>query len=149
MINGKVLNTIPPAVIKDNASYTATEIDTQGYSSVEVIFALGASDIAMAALKLQESDTAGSGQADITGLVFGTSTNIAGSTSALPSSTDDNKVYILSIKNMQGRKRYLTLVATAGDGSVGTYASAITILSKGDIQPLTAAGIGCGDILAV
>lgn len=149
MINGKVLNTIPPAVIKDNASYTATEIDTQGYSSVDVIFALGASDIAMAALKLQESDTAGSGQADITGLVFGTSTNIAGSTSALPSATDDNKVYILSIKNMQGRKRYLTLVATAGDGSVGTYASAITILSKGDIQPLTAAGIGCGDILAV
>ena len=149
MINGKVLNTIPPAVIKDNADFTATEIDTQGYSSVDVIFALGASDIAMAALKLQESDTAGSGQADITGLVFGTSTNIAGSTSALPSSTDDNKVYILSIKNMQGRKRYLTLVATAGDGSAGTYASAITILSKGDIQPLTAAGIGCDEILAV
>lgn len=143
----KKVNVTPPAAIVDNASFATTTIDTLGYNYLEVIFQLGASDIAMTALKLQESDSSDmSGAADITGMVYGTSTNIAGSTSALPSDTDDNKVYAFQLP-LAGRKRYIDLVATAGNGSTGTYGSALALLSKATNAPRTAAECGCGDIL--
>lgn len=146
--SSKVLNTCPSVAIKDNASWTTVEIDTLGFDYATVFWALGATDIAMAALKMQESDTAGSGQTDITGLVWGTSTNIAGSTSTLPSSTNDNGVFRFDI-DLRGRKRYLTLVATAGDGAAGTYGSALTLLHRAEDGPTTAAQCGCVEILRV
>ena len=80
----KFVSITPPAAIVDNASYTTTAVDTKGYAYLRVFAYLGATDIAMTALKLQESDDSGmSGAADITGLVYGTSSNVAGSTSAL------------------------------------------------------------------
>jgi hypothetical protein len=148
MIKGKFQNCIPPAAIKDNASFTVTSTDTLGYSKATFVFALGASDIAMAALKLQESDD-DSSYADVTGLVYGTSTNIAGSTSALPSATDDNKIYLLHIANLSGRKRYLKLVATAGDGATGTFGSAIAILENADVQTFDTTGYNVGDVLSI
>ena len=56
----KFVSITPPAAIVDNASYTTGSIDTQGYEYLEVFVFLGATDIAMTALKLQESDTDGS-----------------------------------------------------------------------------------------
>ena len=104
----------------------------------------------MTALKMQESDTSGSGHADITGLVYGTSSNIAGSTSALPSATDDNKTFLFEI-DLKGRKRYLDLVATAGDGAAGTFMAAVAVLGRAEDLTDTAAGrLGsAGDILRV
>lgn len=130
----KFVNVTSPAAITDNASYTTNEIDTVGYDYVTIIWQLGATDIAMTALKVQESDTSGSGFADITGATF------AGS---LPSATDDNKLYAFFI-DMRGRKRYLDLVATAGDGVAGTFGSAIAILSRGEQAPSTATLRGLG-----
>ena len=73
--NVKVVNVTPPAAIKDNASFATTTIDTLGFNKVAIYFALGATDIAMTALMVQESDDSGmSGAADITGAVYG-STN--------------------------------------------------------------------------
>ncbi len=60
---------------------------------------------------------------DVTGLVYGTSAGIAGTTSALPTATDDNKCFKFEI-DLRGRKRYLDLVATCGDGATGTFATA-------------------------
>ena len=38
--------------------------------------------------------------------------------------------------SLQGKKRYLDLVATAGNGSTGTYASGIAVLYNGtDFDP--------------
>jgi hypothetical protein len=114
--NVKVVNVTPPAAIKDNASFATTTIDTIGFNKVAVYFALGATDIAMTALKIQESDDAGmSGAADITGAVYG----VTGAP-ALPSADDDNKIFGFFI-DLKGRKRYLDVVATAGDGSAGTF----------------------------
>jgi hypothetical protein len=114
--NVKVVNVTPPAAIKDNASFATTTIDTIGFNKVAVYFALGATDIAMTALKIQESDDAGmSGAADITGAVYG----VTGAP-ALPSADDDNKIFGFFI-DLKGRKRYLDVVATAGDGSTGTF----------------------------
>lgn len=132
--NCKFVNVTPPAAIVDNASYTTNEIDTLGYDYCTIICSLGATDIAMAALKVQESDTSGSGYADITGATFA---------SALPSATDDNKMYAFYIP-LQGRKRYLDLVATAGDGTTGTFMSAIAILSRAEQTPSSATARGLG-----
>ena len=146
--NTKLVSITPPAAIVDNASYTTSSIDTQGFDYMQVVVYLGATDIAMTALKLQESDTDGGSYADVTGLVFGTSSNIAGSTSTLPSATDDNKFFVFDV-DLRGRKRYFDLVATAGDGTAGTFLTAFAILSRGKDQPVTAAERGASQILRV
>ena len=68
---------------------------------------------------------------------FAESTNSAGGTSSLPSATDDNKFFVFDV-NLQGRKRYLDLSATCGDGSAGTFACAWAELYRGEKVPATA-----------
>lgn len=143
----------PPVAIVDNASWDCNVIDTLGYDYLTIDFILGFSDIAMAALKVQESDTksnttALTSGADITGLVFGTSTNIAGTTSSLPSSTADNTVVTCEI-DCRKRKRYILPVATAGDGTSGTYLTILATLSRAEIAPTSASDRGRGQILRV
>jgi hypothetical protein len=144
----KYVNAIPPAVIKDNAAFVAAEIDCLDFDCALVLISLGATDIAMAALSLQECDTTGGSFADVTGTVWGTAANIAGATSTLPAAGDDNKVFAIEV-DCRKRKRFLKLAATAGDGSAGTYLSAVAILSRGDIAPVTAAQRGAAEILRV
>ena len=125
--NVKVVNVTPPAAIVDNASFATTTIDTLGFNKVAIYFSLGATDIAMTALKVQESDDSGmSGAADITGAVYG-----ATGAPALPTATDDNKIFGFFI-DLKGRKRYLDVVATAGDGSAGTFGACIAELYNGN-----------------
>jgi hypothetical protein len=112
----------------DNASFATTTIDTLGFNKVAIYFQLGATDIAMTALKVQESDDSGmSGAADITGAVYG-----ATGAPALPTATDDNKIFGFFI-DLKGRKRYLDVVATAGDGSTGTFGACIAELYNGNV----------------
>lgn len=141
----KLVLVTPPAAIIDNAAVTTTTIDTLGYSKISVYAILGASDIAMTVLKLQESDDSGmSGAADVTGLVYGTSTNPdTGTTSALPTSTDDNKVFAMHC-DLKGRKRYVDVGATCGDGSAGTYITIVAFLYNGVDIPTTATLRGLG-----
>lgn len=131
--NLKVVNYCPPTAIKDNASFTTNAIDTAGFGKLAIYFTLGATDIAMTALKVQESNDSGmSGAEDITGLVYGTSANPeTGTTSALPTADNDNGVFAFFI-NLSGRKRYIDVVATAGDGSAGTFGSGVAFLYDGD-----------------
>ena len=148
-VTHKLVSVTPPAAIVDNASFTTATVDRKGFDFARFVVYLGATDIAAAALKVQESDDSGmSGAADITGAVFGTSTNDAGSTSTVPSATDDNKFFTVEI-DLRGRKRYLDLVLTAGDGATGTYAAVHCVLSRAADGPVTAAERGCGDILRV
>lgn len=138
--NCKFINLVPPVVIKDNASWTATEIDTLGFDYLTLSINLGATDIGMAALKVQESATSGSGGTDVTGLIFGTSNNTGGSASTLPSATDDNKMFAFQMPLQGKRQRYITLVATAGNGTAGTYLSGQAILSRAGQAPAGVAG---------
>jgi hypothetical protein len=101
----------------------------------------------MAALKLQESDSDGS-YADVTGLIYGTSNGIAGTASSLPSATDDNKCFVFEV-DLRGRKRYFDLVATAGDGTAGTYLTAFALLSRAADYPVSATERGFANILRV
>jgi len=144
--DAKYLEVIAPAAIKDDGAYTTVEIDTLGFDYAEVIFHIGATDIAIATLAMQQSSTSGNGFADITGLIVGTSADIDGTTTVLPSATDDNTLVIFQI-DLRDKERYLDLSATAGDGTAGTFASAICRLSRAAIQPNTVAEFGGGDVL--
>jgi hypothetical protein len=140
-----------PAAIVDNASLTTNVIDCKGWDYCTIIVQLGATDIALTALKVQEDDTTSSATAltsgaDVTGLVWGTSANIAGTTSTLPSATDDGDIFVFEV-DCRNRDRYLDVVCTFGDGTVGGYAAIVAILSRGENPGTTAAARGCTEIL--
>lgn len=136
----KIVAITAPAAIVDASGFVTAALDTNGWDYCTIVVQLGATDIAMAALKVQTSDTDGS-YADVTGLIYGTSANSAGSTSTLPAADSDAGLFAFHI-DLRKVKRYLDVVATAGDGSAGTYMSAIAILSRGTDAPSTATGRG-------
>lgn len=143
-LQGKYVSITPPAAIKDNDSYTTSEIDTLGWDYLEIIVYLGATDVDMTALKVTESDTSGSSHTDITGLVTSGTTG----DERLPQEEDGNKFWVFNI-DLRGRKRYIDLVATAGNGTNGTYLAALARLSRGNVAPLTAAQQGLAGRLDV
>lgn len=120
---------IPPAAILDDGSAATVEIDTIGADYLEVVVTLGATDIAMTALKLQHSDTTGTGFADVTGATFDGGLNTEGVALSLPSATDDNQVCVFRV-DLLGKKRFFEIVATNGDGTAGGFISAVARLSK-------------------
>lgn len=131
-----------PAAITDAASFATATIDTIGFDFLTIIFMLGETDIAMTVLKVQESDASNmASAADIVGTRIGTDADFVGTTTVLPSATDDNKLVVFQL-NLQGRKRYLDLVATIGDGSAGGFAAAVAILSRAESSPTTEAEAG-------
>ncbi len=143
--SAKFKQVIAPAAITDNASFTTNSIDTKGFGYATIIVNIGATDIAMTALKVQESDD-DSSYADITASVVGTATDAYGSATSLPSATDDNNVVVFQV-NLRNRKRYLDLVATAGNGSTGTYASAVCVLTEAQVSPDALAATGAETIM--
>ena len=144
----KFQQVIAPVAIVDDASWTTAEIDTLDYDYLTVIVNIGATDVAMAALKLQSSDTTGTGFADVTGLDCDGDTDIDGSAAALPSATDDNNVVVFQV-DLRGHKRFFDLVATAGNGAAGTFASAVAILTKGAVAPTSTSTHGAETFLRV
>lgn len=146
--NQKLVGMTFPVAIVDNGSWTTVEVDTKGWDYAQIYVMLGATDIAVAAMAVTESDVSGSGHANVTGLVSGTSNNIAGSTSTLPSATNDNKIFGFDI-DLRYRKRYLDLTLTGGDGTVGAFAVAWCVLSRGEKAPVTAAQRGCQEICRI
>lgn len=142
----KVIQVIAPTAINDNSAWTTVEVDSAGWSYAQFFFMLGSNDIAVATLKLQESDASGSGMTDIPGLVFGTSNNDTGSTSTLPASDDDNLIFSLEL-DLSIRKRYLDLSAVNGNGALGGFAAAWAVLSRGSEVPVTASDRGISQVL--
>jgi hypothetical protein len=128
----KYLNVTSPTAIIDNATVTTAEVDRDGAGYVDFLVKFGAMDIAVTAFKLQESDVSGSGYVDVEGATF------AGN---YPSATADNTMWAFHV-NASGRKRYLKLVITVGDGAAGTFVDATAILSELRRAPITAAERG-------
>lgn len=142
--NLEIRKLIEPGAIVDNAAFTTDTIDTKGYDEALFIIQFGAMDIAMAALKLTESDASNmSGAVDVAGADFSVSP------ATLPAGTDDHLLFGIHVKLGGSRKRYLDVSATGGDGSAGTYASGVVLLGKGAIDPSTVAGRGFSQLLTV
>ena len=113
------------------------EIDTYGvdYVSVDVVYSTfsAATSAYASVLKVQQSDTAGSGQTDLSGFTVSTTGN-AGATTG-----NAGAVCRFNI-DCRGKKRYLTVVTTPGNpATVATVAR----LAKGEDLPVdrTSAGV--------
>ena len=143
--NWKFIGVTPPGALIDNASATTAEIDTKGFERLRIFAYLGATDIALTALKIGEGDVSGA-MTDITASVFGTATDLDGATSALPTDTDDNKAFAWDI-DLRGRKRYLDVVATVGNGDTGGYVTIFAFGLQHSDCPNTVATHGCGGML--
>ncbi len=143
----KLVLLTPPAAIVDNASLTVAELDTKGFDYCRYVLIAGTTDIEATVCLITEADVSATSHATVTGLVYGTSTNIAGSTSALPQ-RDDDKFYVWDI-DLRYRKRYLDATITIDDGTAGGFYTVFAILSRGKQTPATAAECGCFDILRV
>lgn len=147
--NTKYVSITPPAAIVDNAAFTTAEIDTKGWDFCQIVAYIGAIDIDVTVLQVTEADVSNTNHAAITGLVVGTAKNIDGATSALPTAAGaDNKFVIFDI-DLRGRKRYLDLNVTGGDGSAGTFLAAWAVLSRGKEAPVSMAERGALLVMSV
>ena len=114
------------------------EIDTLGadYASIDVVFSAftAATSSYASVLKLQQSNTSGSGQADVSGFTI---TAGAGATTGSTGAVARFNV------DMRGRSRFLTVVATPGNpATIATVAR----LSKMEDMPITAADMGVNNV---
>ena len=132
--NVKYVNCIPPAAIIDNTDATVAAIDTLGFGFVTVLFSLGATDVDAVAVKLTECATSGGSYTDISGAAFAGTTGIT----RLPQDDDDNDLFAIQWKLGGDGLRYIKPVFTAGNGSLGTYVSAVAILDQAEIVPYDA-----------
>lgn len=133
----EVRKLISPGAIVDNAAFSTDTIDTKGARELLFIVQFGAMDIAAAAFKLTESEDSGmSGATDVSGADFSVSPL------TLPSSTDDNHIFLIHVTNRGNRKRYMDVSLTGGDGAAGSYAAGVVLLAKETTTPSSATSQG-------
>lgn len=143
----KVSQVLPPAAAVNNASASPNSVDCAGWDYCEFHVSLGATDIALTALKLQEADD-NSTFSDVVGTRFGTDTDMSGNASTLPTATSDDSMYIISVDSRK-RKRYLKPVITVGNGTTGAFLAVEAVLSRGAIGPHQASDRGAAEVLRV
>lgn len=132
----------------DNAAFTTAEIDTKGYGYATIIASFGNVPANVASMTVTEADVSATNHAAF--ITVGTTAAIDGATSALPTASGGDGDIIVFEIDLAGRKRYLDLTCTAGDGSgTVTEMSAVCILSQAKIAPSTESGRGADQIIRV
>lgn len=147
MLHTKIVPIVFPTALLDAAAATTTEIDRSGFDYCSIYVRVGASDIAATVCKVQESDTTGTNFTDVPGADLSSAVDIEGNATALPSATDDNTFKVIHL-DLRGRKRFLDLSLTGGDGTTGAWYYAFAILSRAKQGPVTNAGCaGTGGVV--
>lgn len=138
----KFVQAIRPAVV-DGAAVTTIAIDTLGFDYLFLPVQFGVMDDALTVLKVTESNDDGATDTydDVDGADFSTD-------GTLPDATDDGKIVGVFI-NLQNRKRYVKLAATAGATGAGVALSSLAILSRAHIVPSDAASRGLDQELII
>lgn len=141
----KFFNAIPPGVIKDDAAFVSNVIDKaellpQDAKGILFVVQLGATDIAAAVLKVMESDT----ETNATTL-GGTPAEVHDVTTK-PGADDDNGLFLIYVPMSAWTEQYLQIQATAGDGTAGTYLSALAIVDAPGASGPTAALLGASSL---
>lgn len=129
MINAakmKYVAITPPAAIVDNAAFTTAAIDTKGFAWLTIVVLFGAMDIAAASSTIKSS--AASDMSSPTTIATG------GTDYTLATASSDNTFHVFDI-NLLGKGQFIDFSITGGDGTAGTYMSAIAILSRGAEAP--------------
>jgi hypothetical protein len=123
-----------PAVRVNNATVTCVAADRAGFDYAVIRVTLGATDIGLTALKLQESDD-NSTFTDVPG------TDFSVSPLSLPTSSNGDTLWEFQI-DLRGRKRYLKPLVTVGSGTSGAFVSASAELFRAEQTPITATAQG-------
>jgi hypothetical protein len=126
----KVQSVWPQARI-NNAAVTCASVDRHGFDYAVVRLSLGATDVGLTTLKLQESDD-NSTFADITGADF------SAAPLSLPTSASSNTLWEWQVDLRGSRKRYLRPAITIGNGSSGAFVSVTVELSRAEQAPYNA-----------
>jgi hypothetical protein len=120
--NCKFQKVLAPISVAGGATATCTEVDTKGFRGGAFIVQSGLIGANGVSLKWQESDTSGSGGADITGATH----------TALVDA--DDGINLVTFMDFRGRKRYITLVAVVGSTNA-CLLSALAILDRAEETP--------------
>jgi hypothetical protein len=139
--NTKWFNAIPPGVIKDDAAWVSYVLDKQTLVDQDakgVLFAigLGATDVAAAVLKVMQSDT------ETNETTLGGTPTAVHDVTTKPGAGDDNGVWLVYVPMSSWTEQYLQLQGTAGDGTAGTYLSALAVIDSPGAGGATAALLG-------
>jgi hypothetical protein len=135
--NTKVVAELPTAAVGATASATLT-IDTLGYDHASIsVLRAGNSDTNFAnVVKVEESDSSGSGYGNITALVGGGTGGF--SVPAASASTSTTNILKMDV-DCKAKKRYLKVTYTPGvTATVGIVAH----LSRGEVAPSSASQAG-------
>jgi len=124
-----VVSVFPQARL-NNGSFTVTSVDRKDfdYATLEVV--LGATDVGLTTLQLQESDDNSTWSAVTNG-----DFSISGT---LPTSASSNSIWGWDI-DLKGRKRYLRPAITVGNGTLGAFLTAVFKLGRAEQAPYSAA----------
>lgn len=130
------------ASVAANATHSH-EIDTYGadYASIDVVFSnfTAATSSYASVLKVQQSDTSGSGQTDLTGFT------VTGAGAGRTTGVGVNGAVCRFNVDLRGKKRYLTVVTTPGNAAgVATVAR----LAKMEDMPTTAGAAGVDNFVS-
>lgn len=130
------------AAVAPNAAHSH-EIDTYGadYASIDVVFSnyTAATSSYATVLKVQQSDTSGSGQTDVPGLA------VTAAGAGRTTGVGINGAVCRFNVDLRGKKRYLTVVATPGNQvNVATVAR----LSKMEDNPSDATSAGVNNFVS-
>ncbi|HEY2589825.1 MAG TPA: hypothetical protein VGI81_29040 [Tepidisphaeraceae bacterium] len=128
-----------PAARANNATVACASVDRSGYEYAVIRVALGATDVGLTALKLQESDD-NSTFTDVPG------TDFSVSPLSLPTSGNGNTLWEFQVDLRGGRKRYLKPLVTVGNGTVGAFVAVCAELFRAEQAPITAATQGLAGV---
>jgi hypothetical protein len=137
----KVQSVWPQARI-NNAAVTCASVDRRGFDYAVVRVAIGATDVGITALKLQESDD-NSTFTDVPG------TDYSVAPLTLPSSANGNTLWEWQVDLRGSRKRYLKPVITIGNGTLGAFVAAEVELFRAEQAPYNASTQGLAGVAVV
>jgi len=140
----KFVNMLYPQLKDDGDFADNNYVDTSGWNHLRVLIQIGNLDIALGSTAegtapyVEECDTAAGSYTKVTGA------ELADAIAA----DEDGKLFAIDIDLRKTHKRYMRLNAPhAGDGATGVNAAAIGILSKAEIGPKNAAGMGLAELI--
>jgi hypothetical protein len=147
----KTVMLIQPQAIVDNddpvgayGDANPVSVDTLGFARADIYVAIGATDIAVAAMGVYSGTAVASGADDTDyAAVTGLQASGAAGDGRLPAADDDNSIFHFGIDlRNDDIKQHLCLDFTAGDGSNGTYVVAWVVLSRAEESPASDADRG-------
>tara|TARA_S200002703_G_scaffold157676_1_gene166208 strand:+ start:3804 stop:4298 length:495 start_codon:yes stop_codon:yes gene_type:complete len=131
-----VVNHSIPATINNGDAIIANQIDTHGFRGGEllVVCQFGAihASATFDSISLQSSDASGSGFADVTGCVVGTSTlaDSSGTSVNFAGGDDDGASVVFHVSLDESQKRYFQ-VSVSESGSQAVVISAVALILPG------------------